>query len=482
MVAFALFGNLYVQAQYDENETSKLRAFLSQESAEPGVKNYQQLGLSQINDINWGSVPGLTWNGQTYLLTNIHWANKKLAGNLDLSDFKGLRIVYCQGNSLRRLNVTGDSAIIYLDCYENNLYSLDFSTNVNLTELCFRYNHLQEIDLSNNKKLSFLCSTGNQLETLDLSGLSMLSTCYCVGNKLTSLNLEGCVKLKELLCMDNFLTTLDLSDKPVLTEFSCARNNITDIIINSSTLRRFDCSNNYLKTLDLTGFYNLSYLKCSDNLLEKLIINDCTYLEELNCNNNLLDLLVAPYSYNLVSFECKENNMDFFTLPKLPESVNYIYSPQNNRVAEADISYADFSSFFEIDGFTSRYLWHESVKYLTPEMIEGGVFRFDESFSDKQLICRIENMSFPRLVLRYDVTMRNEDVGNVNPDNNVPSVYASKGYIHIVTGSVVDVRIYSMQGTLLMTKNAVEGRTDIPVERGMYVVSMNNKGYKLTVR
>ena len=480
-----LGNNVYAQAPYNDNETSKLRAFLMQESAEPGVKNYQQLGISQIDDINWGTVPGLTWNRQTYLLENIRWANKKLAGKLDISGFEALRIVYCENNRLTEIDLTGNSSMIYFDCYENDLNTLDVSTNVNLTDLCFRYNNLKEIDLSNNKKLTFLCSTGNQLEILDLSGLDKLSTCYSVGNQLTSVILDDCVSLRVFLCMENNLTTLDLSNKPHLYEFSCARNNISDInVTNCPSLSIFDCSDNNLQVVDLTGCTNLSYLKCSDNFLENIILDDCKSLEELNCENNLLASLKLPDSPVLTTIRCRNNKMDFYSLPEiLPSYTNYIYYPQNSRTIEADIKNIDFSSFHNIGGFISRYTWNEHLTLLRPEMIEDGIFRLEDSFSGKSVICRIENESFPKLVLRYDVTLTSEDVSNVIPEKNTSSVYASEGHIHVVVASSANVRIFSLQGTLLMTKSVEEGRADIPVEKGMYIVSINNsKGYRLVVR
>ena len=483
-ITCVLSESVYAQVIYNESETTKLRNFLLQDSAEPGVKNYQQLGISQINNINWASVPGLSWNRQTYLLESLSWRNKKLAGDLNLSDFEALEIVYCENNDLSSINLTGSTSIIYLDCYENNLYTLDVSTNVNLTQLCFRYNNLKKVDLSNNTKLTFLCCTGNQLESLDLSGLNKLATLYCVGNKLTELNIKDCVQLKELLCMDNNLTTLNLSNKAYLWDFSCARNNISDLKVdNCRYMVSIDCSNNELQTIDFSGCSELKYIKCIDNLLESIKIDDCLSLEELYCTNNLLNLLKMPVSPSLKIVHCKNNNMDFYTLPKITsENIDFIYYPQNSRSIEADLHYVDLSSYYEIEGFVSRYLWNEYLTLVRPEILENGIFRFEDSFVNKQLICRIENMSFPKLVLRYDVTLTDK-VANENVGKNPFSAYASEGYIHITADSPVNVKIYSLNGALLMTKNVEVGRTDIPVERGMYVVSMNNnKGRALVVR
>ena len=285
--------------------------------------------------------------------------------------------------------------------------------------------------------------------------------------------------------MDNNLTTIDVSGKAFLEEFSCARNSITDInVVYCPSLKSLDCNDNEIKSIDLSGCSNLLYVKCRDNHLENIKLQDCLLIQELYCNNNFLDSLKLPESHNLTELNCRNNRLDFFTLPKVSfETTNYIYAQQTDREIEANINYADFSDFYEIDGIVSTYLWHEVVQYLKPEMIEDGVFYFGESFLNKRLICRISNKSFPGLVIRYDVTMTNNDVGNVSPEKNAPSVYASEGFIHIVTGSAVDVRVYSMQGALLLTKNVAEGRADIPFERGTYMVAVNNsEGRVMIVR
>ena len=480
-----LCGNVYAQAPYNDHETSKLRAFLLQESAEPGVKNYQQLGISNMNDINWGVVPGLDFHPYSFLLREVSWSGKKLAGDLNLSGFEILRVVYCASNELNSLNITGSEAIVSVDCYENNFHTLDLTTNVNLDQICFRYNNLTEIDLSKNKKLRYLVCTGNQLEALDLTGLDKLETCYCVKNNLTSLILTDCTMLRHLWCMYNNLTTLDLSGMPYLREVACCRNTISDLkVVNCDFLDSIDCSYNNLQSIDFSGCVELRSINCTNNILENINIDDCIMLEDLYCYNNSLSSLTLPESPVIKTLHCKNNYLNFNTLPKIPfESVAYIYYPQNISFVEADINYVDFSVYYEIDGFLSDFTWNEYLTLLHPEIVENGVFSFDESLKDKQLICRIHNESFPKLALRYDVTVTSDGVANESPEKNVTSAYASDGYIHINASSPGEARFYSIYGALLMTKYVEEGLTNIPVKQGIYVVTINNgKGYKLIVR
>ena len=476
--------NVYAQSPFDSYETGKLLDFLLQESAEAGIRNYQQLGVDDIRNVNWADL-GLEWENRTYLFTSLKWRGKKLAGNLDLSGFKELKIVYCENNSLSKLDVTDCPNIIYLDCYGNNIKSLDLSTNVNLRQIGLRYNFLTELDLSNNNQLTFVCCTGNNIDSLNLSGLKLLETLYCIANKLNHLNLKDCDRLMDFKCTDNNLTYIDISNKRYLSIFSCARNNISEInLANCPALSSFDCNDNVIPTLDFTGCLRLSSLQCNDNILKEINIEDCTSLKELNCNNNLLESLKIPDSTTLEILQCKNNNLDFFSLPRVaPHFKNYVYGSQNIRYVDAYVDEINLSDFFIIDGFFSRYLWFEDVNLLEPEIINDGVFRFEDNYINKLLTCRIQNQILPNLVLRYDVTLKVNDVSNISPEKNAPCVYASDGYIHVVTVSSEDVCIYSMQGALLMRKIVENGRTDIPIGKGLYVVAVgNSNGRVLSVR
>jgi hypothetical protein len=323
------------------------------------------------------------------------------------------------------------------------------------------------------------------LETLDLTGLDKLETLYCVNNNLTSLTLTGCTFLRHLWCMFNNLTTLDLSGMRYLREAACCYNNISDLnVVNCDFLDSIDCSYNNLQSIDFSGCVELRSINCANNILENINIDDCKILEDLYCYDNNLSSLTLPKSPVVKTLHCKNNYLNFNTLPKVSfESVNYIYYPQNISFIEADINHVDFSVYYQIDGFLSRFTWNEYLKLLNPEVVDNGVFSFDESLNNKQLICRIHNESFPKLALRYDVTVTSDGVANEIQEKNETFAYASDGYIHINASLAGKAKFYSLYGGLLMTKNVEEGLTNIPVKPGIYVVTINDgKGYKLTVR
>ncbi|MDR1524716.1 MAG: hypothetical protein LBS79_05600 [Tannerella sp.] len=478
IVCFILSGlTALAQSPYNAEETAKLRKFLLQESAEPGVKNYQQLGIESMDNIEWGHVTGLTWNSRTLSLEVLDWGKKKLSGDMDFSGFRYLQRLYCNFNEIKSVDLTDAVSLRTIDFYINSLEAIDVTTSPGLSFLRLTNNNIKEIDLSNNPELTFICCTGNKVESLDFSNNTKLETVYCIANELSYLNVQNCSKLKELLCSDNHLTELDISNKERLFGFTCARNNLLTLnVVNCPSLLSLDCETNELDTLDLSGCTDLSSVKCDKNRLKAIYLTDCLSLEEFSCGQNLLDSLRLPESPSLHSLNCRNNNLDFHTLPPiLPAYTEYIYYPQNDRIAEAVVDSVDFSYYYELDGITSKYDWRDGVRWLHPEEKGGGIFAFDESYVGKKLLCGIENNMFPTLFFRYYVTMKSrDDVANRPlPDtSSAASVYADEGFVHVVTKSPAGVVIYALNGALVYSGNVGEGRTDIPLERGMYVVTI----------
>ena len=101
-----------------------------------------------------------------------------------------------------------------LDCYGNNLTSLDMSKNVALTYLHCSTNQLTSLDVSKNVALTdFDCST-NQLTSLDVSKNVNLTELYCSTNQLTSLDVSKNVNLTGLYCTGNpTVTTLSIASE-----------------------------------------------------------------------------------------------------------------------------------------------------------------------------------------------------------------------------------------------------------------------------
>ncbi len=354
LIAFACLGLTGVKAQtYHIDDKKALAKFLLKNSAEAGKMNGEQLGLDTTNiavmktplglafDNTWvEKLQGVTWNtASPKRITEIKWKNRKLADSLNLDGCLSLTKLDCYENQLTSLDVTKNTALINLSCIMNQITSLDVSKNTALTELSCGFNQLTSLDVSKNTALTELSCGFNQLTSLDITQNTALGILYCSLNQLTS---------------------LDVSKNTALTELSCHFNQLTSLDVTKNTA-----------------------------------------LKELGCYGNQLK---------------------FSTLP-LPQGTytTYSYAPQDTikggdkRITDL----IDLSSEYTIAGNMTIYNWYEgSTQILSNKYINtNGKFLFtDASLTGKTLTCEMTNAKFPNLTLVYEVKISN-GTGIAETDN-----------------------------------------------------------------
>ena len=478
-------ADVSAQASYDEVEIAKLRYFLLQESAEPGVRNYEQLGMTSMENIEWSTVRGLYWNSLTHYLERVRWPSSKLSGHMDFSDFAGLIYLEFYYNEIKSVKVTNTPKLQRIDAYTNDLTEIDVTTNPALNYLRLGFNNISSLNLSNNPNLGFLCCTSNRLSSLDVSNKENLYTLYCLGNNINSLLINNCTRLETLLCDLNRLENLNINNMPILKTLSCAGNGLKELQLHDCvSLEELTCNNNEISALDLSKCKFLTKVNCNSNKIASLNLEGCKNLTSLYCENNFLYSLDISSSPLLSSIACKNNNLTFLTLPLPTEKLTYYsYYPQYYVALECEYNNIDFSDFYMIDGNESKYDWFYQYSTINPLEKNNGSFAFDEAYIGETFICRVLNNALPMLTMHYDVTFTQGTVSNVNQAKDKPVVYAGEQTIHIMTILPVTVSIYSLQGKLIMKKQVEAGHTGIPVERGSYVVVVNDmSSYKLIVR
>ena len=148
-----------------------------------------------------------------------------------IEDFTALMYLNCWNNKLTSLDISNNSALVSLMCYKNKLTSLDVSNNSALAELDCSQNHLKSLDVSNNTGLVELECNWNRLANLDVSMNTSLRIMYCYYNNLTILNLSNNIDLEILWCHNNNFTGLDLSKNSDLEFLNCSYNNLTSLNI-----------------------------------------------------------------------------------------------------------------------------------------------------------------------------------------------------------------------------------------------------------
>lgn len=261
-------------------------------------------------------------------LTELNVSNCKLK-NLDLSNLTKLNVLDCSDNELESLDLSYNSGLTSLSCFNNFRIgnSLKMNHLNNLVYLKCGSMGLTTLDLNGLEKLQYLDCQNNHITELNVKYLTELSTLVCNGNALTSLNVSGLTKLTELRCGDNKnLSDLEMIGVSDLRTLEISYTNIDNIDISGFTgLEEIFCHNTKLKSLNLSGCTNLSYLYFNDNTMFDgvLDLSDCINLRTLACeNNNIASLNLSNCillnslfcAYNKISELHLENNVNLRSL------------------------------------------------------------------------------------------------------------------------------------------------------------------------
>ena len=223
----------------------------------------------------------------------------------------------CYWNQLTSLDVSGCIALTKLDCSRNELTSLDVSDCTSLTTLICRDNQLTSLDVSGCTALTKLECWQNKLTSLNVSGCTALTQLLCETNNLSSLYVSSCTSLTELNCWQNELTSLDVSKNTSLTELQCSRNKLTSLDLSKNTaLTELYCSSNQLTSLDVSKNTALTKLYCGNNQLTSLDVSKNTALTKLWCYNNQLTSLDVSKNTALTDLDCSDNQLTSLDVSK----------------------------------------------------------------------------------------------------------------------------------------------------------------------
>lgn len=190
----------------------------------------------------------------------------------------------------------------------SNLKGIEFFTEI--WKLDCYYNNLKTIDLSHNKKLSYINCIYNKLEELDVSELPLLEKFACDGNKLQSIDVSENKKLKDFSCKENSLGTLNVSQNTELERLVCGHNNLTELDVSENKkLKQLWCYENKLSNLDLGNQTELEVLSCGDNPLSVLDVGANTNLEKLFVSNTNLTELNVSANTKLKNLDVSNTNL-----------------------------------------------------------------------------------------------------------------------------------------------------------------------------
>ena len=222
---------------------------------------------------------------------NVWWAwNTNRDGYFSPSEIAAARWIGCDNKEISSLKGIEFFKEIYrLDCY---------------------YDNLTTIDLSNNKKLSYINCIYNKLEELDVSELPLLEEFACDGNKLQSIDVSENKKLKDFSCQENPLGTLNVSQNKELERLVCADNNLTELDVSENKkLKTLGCYENKLSNLDLGNQTELEWLSCGENPLSVLDVSANTKLKKLYVSKTNLTKLDVSANKDLEDLYVSKTNL-----------------------------------------------------------------------------------------------------------------------------------------------------------------------------
>ena len=200
--------------------------------------------IVNIPDANFKSML-IAANTTNTIAKNLLGAFFKIDANSDgqIQEAEALQVSYLKMNNDNNNQISeliGIQSFInlkVLDCWVNNLTSLNITNLINLQTLNCGYNRLTSLDVTSLTNLQNLNCYSNVLTSLNVTGLNNLQSLNCSNNKLTSLNVTNLTNLKNLDCKINQLSTLDLSRNVNLTVLNCAINNFSSLdLTNNSKL------------------------------------------------------------------------------------------------------------------------------------------------------------------------------------------------------------------------------------------------------
>ncbi|HGM3509436.1 TPA: cell wall-binding repeat-containing protein [Clostridioides difficile] len=167
----------------------------------------------------------------------------------------------------------------------------------------------------------------------DLSGVNYfvnLKRLYCSNNNLKTLDVSNNPELEILSCYGNNLETLDVSNNPELEILSCYGNNLETLdVSNNLKLRDLHFGGNNIKTLDISKNKKLEILYCYDNSLKTLDVSNNPELTHLSCGGNDLKILDVSNNLELKELYCGRNDLKTLDVSK-NKKLETLYCDDNN--------------------------------------------------------------------------------------------------------------------------------------------------------
>lgn len=269
------------------------------------------------------------------------FSGELLINGLSISDLTGIEEFInitrldCYNNNLTSIDVSNNLALTRLHCSDNQIETLDISANTSITDIqCHNNGVLYELNIANgnNSNINWMKAYGNSLSCIQIdAGFTPPAEAGIYNQGWTkgtsAFYSEDCAALNQIVNIPdaNFKSYLVNNNSINLngdTEITVAEAQATtELLINGlsisdltgieafTNLTRLDCYANNLTTIDVSNNTNLTRLHCADNQITTLDVSDIPTLEQVHCQNNqLVELNVANGNNSNFSYMKAYNN------------------------------------------------------------------------------------------------------------------------------------------------------------------------------
>ena len=265
------------------------------------------------------------------------WGNELTS--LNVSSNTALTVLYCDNNQLTSLDVSSNTALTLLGCWTNQLISLDVSSNTALNQLSCFTNQLTSLDVSSNTALTQLDCGNNQITSLDVSSCTALTELDCFGNQLECLNVknENNTAFETFLAYDNQnLTCIDVDD----VNYSTTNWTIIDPQTSFSTNCNNSCSPPPIVNIPDANFKDFLVNNTSINTngdTEIQVSEASAFTGEIDCSSiNISDLTGIEAFTALTVLYCGNNQLTSLDVSN-NTALTQLYCLENN-LTSLDVS------------------------------------------------------------------------------------------------------------------------------------------------
>ncbi len=259
----------------------------------------------------------------------------------NISDLKGIEAfiniseLHCRNNNLRTIDLSSNTVLRRLDVSYNSLSELDIDKNVDLEYLAFSQNNLTNLNLDQNLKLETINGNNNRLSSLDISKNVSLRYLRVQDNRIISLDLNNNPKLLQLSLYNNFLQEIDISNCPNINTFLAGSFQLKNVNAKNGNNTNFTIFNILTSSTNLKSVCVDDVTYATNNFIS---VPSGTYFTNTFCSRSDCSAYSIGYSSSFEDAPIPHVNLCWAKFPESDSSWSYVKSTENGHSGNSAIN------------------------------------------------------------------------------------------------------------------------------------------------